>query len=200
MIVIGLIGPIAAGKSIVLDEFRRHGAATIEADAVSRELLKPGSALLGDVIAEFGEDYLDEAGRLRRGRLAALIFADESARRRLERLVHPAMTERMSAEIEQLRGAEVNPPPVVVLEAANLIEMGALPLVDITVLVTAPRNVRLERLMQRDNLSREEAEERLRLHEELGIERFGADYSIDTQLTEAETRRQVELIWQAAVK
>lgn len=198
MLVIGLIGPIAAGKSVVLEEFRRLGAATIEADHISRELLRPGSALLDKVIAEFGERFRDEAGGLKREDLAELVFADAEARRRLERLVHPAMVRRMAEEIARLR--EGAAPPAVVLEAANLVQMGALALIDLTVLVTAPREVRLRRLMERDGLSSERAEKRLRLHEELGIEATETDYRIDTRGSEAETRRRTKQVWSEAVQ
>lgn len=197
MPVIGVIGPIAAGKSVVLDELSRLGAETIRADEVSRELLVSGSDFLEEVIAEFGESFRQEVGGLDRAKLGALVFADDGARRRLERIVHPAMVRRIAKRINRLReeGADA-----VAVEAANLIEMGARPLVDVTVLVTAPPEVRMRRLMERDDLSDVDARNRMQLHERLGIERHPTDYRIDSSDTEDATRRQVQRLWRETVQ
>jgi len=198
MLVIGVIGPIASGKSVVLDELRRLGAASIEADAVSREVLQPGSELLSQVIEEFGERFLRRDGSLDRRALGAEIMEDDQARRRLERIVHPAMVARMAARVEEVR--RDGRVPAVAIEAANLVEMGALPLADATVLVTASREERVRRLMARDGLSRERAESMVRLHERLGIESHAADYCIHTDADEAQTRRRVQRLWRDIVK
>ncbi len=197
MIVIGVIGPIAAGKSVVIDELGRLGAATICADEVSRELLVPGSDLLERVITAFGELYRGEVGGLDRAKLGALVFADDGARRRLERIVHPAMVERIAERIAELRGEGA---PAVAVEAANLVEMGALPLVDVTVMVSAPEELRLQRLMARDGLSRDEAGRRMALHERLGIEQYPADCRIDAGGDESTTRREVQRLWRELVQ
>ena len=197
MVVIGVIGPIAAGKSVVLDELDRLGAITIRADEVSRALLRPGEALLEQVIAEFGETYRREVGGLDRAKLGTLVFADDQARRRLERIMHPAMVRRIAEEIEQARASAA---PAVAVEAANLVEMGALPLVDITVMVAAPRPIRLRRLMRRDGLSRDEAGRRLALHDRLGIAGHKADYRIDASDGESRTRRRTERLWRELVQ
>ena len=197
MIVIGVIGPIAAGKSVVIDELRRLGAATICADEVSRELLVPGSDLLERVIDAFGESYRGEVGGLDRAKLGSLVFVDDDARVRLERIVHPAMVERIAERIAELRGEGA---PAVVVEAANLVEMGALPLVDETVMVNAPEELRLQRLMARDGLSRDEAGGRMALHERLGIEQHPTDCRIDASGDESTTRREVQLLWRELVQ
>ena len=197
MTVIGVIGPIAAGKSVVMDELSRLGAATIRADEVSRELLRPGSDLLEEVIAEFGESFRREDSGLDREKLGILVFGDQDARRRLERIVHPAMVRRIDAKIEQLRQADVS---AVAVEAANLVEMGAGPLVDIVVMVSAPEEVRLRRLMSRDGLPRREAARRLALHRRLGIEAHPADFVIDSSGDEQTTRRQVQRLWRETVQ
>ncbi|MGI5816714.1 MAG: dephospho-CoA kinase [Armatimonadota bacterium] len=197
MIVIGVIGPIAAGKSVVLDELAGLGAETIRADEVSRELLAPGSDLLDEVIADFGNSFRGEVGGLDRAKLGALVFGDDSARRRLERIVHPAMVRRIAEKIARFREAGVR---VVAVEAANLVEMDALPLVDLTVMVTAPEDVRIERLMQRDGLSEAEAQSRLALHRRLGIENHPTDYRIDTSGGEQTTRRQAQRLWRETVE
>ena len=197
MIVIGVIGPIAAGKSVVIDEFRRLGAAAICADEVSRELLVPGSDLLERVIIAFGESYRGEVGGLDRAKLGALVFADDDARVRLEKIVHPAMVNYIARRIAEFRGEEA---AAVVVEAANLVEMGALPLVDVTVTVSAPEELRLQRLMARDGLSREQAARRMALHECLRIEQHRTNFRIDSSGDESATRREVQLLWRELVQ
>ncbi len=125
MIVIGVIGPIAAGKGLVASELARLGAAVIRADDISREVTAPGSPTLEAVLQEFGREYRRPDGSLDRGRMARLIFTDPAARRRLERIVHPPMVQAIRNRLRDLRQSSA-PPPAAVVEAANLIEMGAL--------------------------------------------------------------------------
>ncbi len=199
MLVVGLIGPIAAGKSVVLDELERLGAVGIRADDVSRELLAPGSALLERVIAEFGEQYRRDDGSLDRRALAQRVFADAAARGRLEQVVHPAMVARMAELIENQR-ARVDGPEVMVIEAANLPQMGGVGLVDVTVQVTASAETRVRRLMARDGVSEEYAWSLVGLHEELGIGRFPADHEVSTEGDVGSTREAVERLWGKLVK
>lgn len=191
---VGLIGPIGAGKSVVADELAACGAAVIRADDISREVLAPGSATLAAVAAVFGDEVLDEGGALKRRELGHLVFADPKARRRLEEIVHPAMVARIEAQLAELR-AKRPVPALAVVEAANLVEMGGAHLVDELVMVTAPREERLRRIVERDGLSREEAQDRLRAHEELGIEGHRADHVIVATGEAADTRVQAQQLW-----
>jgi len=175
--VVGLIGPIAGGKSVILETLARCGAATIKADDISRELLVPGSRHLEAVVNAFGRQFLGPDGELKRKALGAAIFEDARARRKLNRLLHPAMVARMRERLEEL---EEQGRSVAVIEAANLVEMGGLELVDRVVMVTAPREERLRRLMARDGISRSQAERVVRVHEEMGIEETEADYTMET--------------------
>jgi dephospho-CoA kinase len=124
--------------------------------------------------------------------MAQLIFADDAARRRLEAITHPAMLEEVHRRIEQ---AEAEGARVVAVEAAVLYVMGLDDLVDTIVLVTADRAERVRRLMQRDGLSREEAEDRVRLHHRLGLDEPPADVVIDTTSGVEQTRHQVQRLW-----
>jgi len=194
VLVVGLIGPIAAGKSVVLDELERLGAVGVRADDVSRELLAPGSALLERVIAEFGEQYRRDDGGLDRRALAERVFTEREARERLEQVVHPAMVARMAELIENQR-ARVDGPEVMVIEAANLPQMGGVGLVDVTVQVTASPETRVRRLMARDGVSAEYARSLVALHEGLGIGRFPADHELSTEGDVRSTREAVQRLW-----
>jgi len=199
VVVIGVIGPVAAGKSMVLAEMARLGASTVRADDVSRELLAPGQPLLDAVLAEFGPRYRRTDGSLDRRALAQLIFQNQEARARLEGILHPAMVARMGELVAAARD-QAYPPPAVVIEAANLVPMGGLGLVDVTVLVTAERETRIRRLMARDGTARADAEALVALHEALCLEDFPADCVLATDGEESATRSAVQRLWRALVK
>ncbi|MCK4323040.1 MAG: dephospho-CoA kinase [Armatimonadetes bacterium] len=194
MIVLGVAGPLASGKSTVLEMLEELGAATLRADDISRELFQPGQPVLEQVRAAFGEEYLTPAGELKRNKLAELIFADGQARQRLNRIMHPLMVERLREMAEEHRRS-ANPPPVIAIEAAILHQMGLDQVVDKILLVTAPEPTRIRRLCQRDGISDRQAQRRVELHDELGLGQVEADYIIDTNGKLAETRQQVEQLW-----
>lgn len=189
---LGVVGPLAAGKTVVVNMLADLGAAAVTADEVSRHLLRPGNPVFDAVVEAFGSRYLRPDGTLDRPALARLIFTDDAARRRLECITHPPMLEEMRRRIEQAeaRGAEV-----VAVEAAVLYVMGGDRLVDYVLLVTASRDERLRRLMARDGLTREEADERLRLHERLGLDNPPADFVIDTTAGLEHTAAEVRRLW-----
>ncbi len=194
MIVLGIAGPLASGKSTVLGMLEELGAATLRADDVSRELLQPGQPVFEQVRAAFGDEYLTPNDKLERKRLAELIFADAQARQRLNRIMHPPMVERLRELATDYRQA-ANPPPVIAIEAAVLHQMGLDQIVDKVLLVTACQQTRIRRLCQRDGLSEQQAQRRVELHDELGLGQVEADYIIDTNGELAETRHQVTDLW-----
>ncbi len=194
MIVLGVAGPLASGKSTVLEMLEELGAATLRADDVSRELLQPGQPVLEQVRAAFGDEYLAPAGELQRNKLAELIFADCQARQRLNRIMHPPMVARLREILDEYRRANA-PPPMVAIEAAILHQMGLDQIVDKVLLVTASEPMRIRRLCQRDGISTPQAQQRVELHDELGLGEIEADYIIDTSGELAETCQQVTNLW-----
>ncbi len=190
--VIGLAGPIAAGKSVVAEALASLGAAVVSADDVNRQLLAPGQPLLEHVVKAFGARFLRPDGSLDRAALGDLVFGDVAALERLEAIVHPPM----KAEIaRRVRKALAGGAPLVVVEAAVLHRMGAAELVDRVVLVTASREERLRRLMEEVGLSAEDAECRVSLQERMGLDRVPADYVLDTTAGLDETRERVRALW-----
>ncbi len=198
MLVVGLAGPMGAGKSLVLDLLSRRGAVGLRADDASRELLAPPSRLTPRIAAELGERVLSEDRSLNRARTAALIFHDAAARRRLEAILHPPMVEWLRERLQELRQGP-RPPAVAVVEAAILTHMGARPLVDLLVRVHAPPGVCVRRLQERDGLSAAEAEERVATHQALGLFEEPADFVLDTSGSLADTARQVAQLWEDLV-
>jgi dephospho-CoA kinase len=157
--VCGLTGGIAAGKSVVARRLAERGAAHVDADALAREVVEPGSAGLRAVVDRFGFDVLQPDGSLDRAALGALVFADPAARRDLEGITHPAVhdlsTRRMADAVAE------DPARVVVYDVPLLIESRGTDGFDVIVVVHAPREVRLRRLVELRGMSDEEARRRV---------------------------------------
>ncbi|MCC7022002.1 MAG: dephospho-CoA kinase [Thermomicrobiales bacterium] len=152
---IGLTGPIAAGKSTVAEMLRECGAEIIDADAVYRSLVTPGSKLLARIVDRFGADVVLPDGALDRHTLGGIVFRDPGALRDLERLTHPAVVAAIRDSIA------TSTAPVIVVEAIKLVESGLVDDVDALWLVDAAPEMRARRLMARNGIGAEEAAARL---------------------------------------
>ncbi|MCG0313435.1 MAG: dephospho-CoA kinase, partial [Calditerricola sp.] len=106
---LGLTGGIACGKSTVLAMFVKWGIPTVDADVLARRVVEPGAPAWREIVERFGPDILLPDGRINRKRLGALVFADEQARRELNRIVHPRVREIMWRDVEEAerRGAKL---------------------------------------------------------------------------------------------
>lgn len=153
---VGLTGGIASGKSLVSGEFAARGALVIDADRLAREVLEPGSAGLEQVVAAFGPEVLDDDGALDRPALGRIVFADPSARERLNAIVHPLVRGRAA---EQAESAE--PGTIVVEDIPLLVETGQAERFDVVVVVQAAERERLRRMTQERGMSPEEAQARI---------------------------------------
>jgi dephospho-CoA kinase len=153
--VIGLTGPIASGKSTVAEILRRWGAEAIDADRVYHDLLAPGSDLARGIRERFGAEVLRPDGSLDRPALGQLVFRDPTALADLEALTHPAVVSEIREQIARSTA------PVVVVEAIKLIQSGLLDDVDLLWVVTADPEVRVQRLMERSDMTTAEARARV---------------------------------------
>lgn len=184
MIVIGLTGGIASGKSLVAQELAQlPGFAAIEIDKVAWEVYRPGSKVYARLVEHFGPRILRQDGEIDRRRLGEIVFTDPEELRFLDELVHPEVTARLRelVEEERRRGTEV-----LILEAALLLESPHVDrrLFDFIVALKVGRAEQLRRLCERDGLTREEAALRLGSQKHLLEE---ADYVIEASGTPAET-------------
>ncbi len=197
MILLGLTGPIACGKTTVLRLLEARGAQVIDADALVHELMAPGRPVWRDIVTEFGQHILHPDKTIDRKRLGARVFSDGNAMRRLERIVHPATI----AEIEdRLRPFRNEPAPhnrntVVVLEAIKLIEGGYHKRCQAVWIVTCDPDRQIERLMKSRSLSREEAETRLRAQAGWGDKMRYADVIIRNNGSRKQLEAQVNAAW-----
>ena len=189
-LVIGLTGPIAAGKSQVAEFLAELGAEVIDADVVYRELITPPSPLLDQVVAHFGRGILDTSGSLDRGALAKIVFSDPDQLAALEAITHPAVIEEVHARIARSEAE------VVVNEAIRLVESGMVNHVDVRWLVVADPEVRLQRLMARNSLDEETARARLIVSQPSLPDGLTFDEVIDNSGSLEDTLAAVERAWE----
>jgi dephospho-CoA kinase len=156
--VIGLTGGIASGKSVVSRMLAERGALVIDADKVGHEAYAKGSDCYRAVIDAFGADIVAPDGEIDRKALGGKVFGDPEQRKRLEGIVWPWMRSTMDERLQRLREEGI---PVVVLEAAVLIEADWIPIVDQVWLVTVPPELARERIMSRNGLTAEQADQRI---------------------------------------
>jgi dephospho-CoA kinase len=153
MLVVGLTGGIAAGKSTATAFFQEHGVPVIDADEVARDVVAPGTPGLAAVAAAFGSQILQADGTLDRRRLREVVFADPAERHRLEAILHPLIQAEIRARLQRVRG------PYCILAVPLLIESAALrALVHRVLVIDVPEEVQLARLMQRDRMSAEQCQ------------------------------------------
>lgn len=153
---VGLTGGVASGKSTVAGMLTDLGAVVIDADAIAREVVAAGTPGLAAVVAEFGEELLTPDGELDRPAMGSLVFHDESARRRLEAIVHPLVFERYAEqEAAAPQGA------LVVHDIPLLVESGRASEFDAVVVVDVPRELQVERMLRDRGWSLVDAEARI---------------------------------------
>jgi dephospho-CoA kinase len=148
MLVIGLTGGIGSGKSTVAELFQRHGIDVIDADLISREVVEPPEPALQAIATHFGQQILDEEGRLRRSALRKLVFSDQAQRQWLEQLLHPLINERIRQRIIDSRS------PYCILMSPLLLETHQRALTARILVVDVSRETQLQRTMRRDESPR----------------------------------------------
>ena len=199
MLILGITGGIATGKSTVTRMLAALGAPTVSADALAHDLLAPGTAATQAVLAAFPAcvDPADPDGRtLDRRALGRLIFADEGARARLEALTHPAIIAALRTQIA-LWG-QSDQAPAAAAEIPLLFEANLESLVDRIVVVTCTPSDQSSRLLARGRFSEQEARQQIAAQWPLAQKEARADFLITTADCDAgleETRRQVEALW-----
>ncbi|SFS56814.1 dephospho-CoA kinase [Paenibacillus sp. BC26] len=191
--ILGLTGGIACGKSTVSAMLVSHGAKLIDADQVAREVVLPGEPALAAIVAEFGQAVLNEDGTMNRAEVGKVVFGNREKLTKLEGILHPAIRERMWERINAY--AAEDPNQLIVADIPLLYETGQASLYEAVMVVYVPREIQIERLMQRNSLTREQAEERTALQMDIEEKRRLADIVIDNSGTIAETAQQVDQFW-----
>lgn len=191
--IIGLTGKTGSGKSTVSIMLRSLGFFVCDADIIARRVIEKGSPLLEKIADEFGQDVISADGDLDRPKLAERAFASAEMTEKLNSLMHPAILEMSFAEIENALNMGYK---AAFYDAAALYESGADKLCDKTVCVWAPDSVRLERIMNRDGLSKEKALERMNAQHPDSFYSERADFIIDNSPGNSLSEQVTQLIRQ----
>jgi len=190
----GLTGGIATGKSTVARMLVDRGALLIDLDELAHEVEAPGGEVWTRIVRRFGEGILSADGTIDRRKLGAIVFADPEKLKLLNGIVHPAVFDKWKERLREIR--EKAPRAVVLSAIPLLIEAGMTGMVDLVVLVYIPREKQVERLMQRDGYSRDEA--MMRISSQMPIEEklSHADLIIPNEGGVEETERTLDGIWE----
>ena len=156
--VIGLTGGIASGKSYVSSILRQLGAFVIDADLVSREIIEPGSEAWEEIVKYFGHGILKEDGAIDRKALGDIVFSDEEKLALLNNITHPKIIRKIE---EMIHAEEANNSKVIVIDAALLIELGMQDMVDEVWMVYVDEKTQIERLLRREDITKEQALDRI---------------------------------------
>jgi dephospho-CoA kinase len=187
---VALTGGIATGKSHCLRTLAMLGAATIDADALARDVVRRGSEGLEAVVDRFGREILGSDGELDRPALASRVFSDLDARRDLEAIIHPRVYTRIQTWL-----AALAPDAVGIADVPLLYETRKERDFDRVIVASCPPETQIERVMARDHLTREQATQRLSAQLPITEKARLADYVIDTTGPVSDTDAQVARVW-----
>lgn len=176
MLVVGLTGGIASGKSIASKTLKEIGLPVIDADLIARELVKPGRIGYKEIVDHFGKEILNPDKTINRKKLARTIFNDARERKVLNSILHPRMIKEVKKGINDF---EKKREKIVIVDAALLIEVGQLSFVDKLIVVTVSPKIQVKRLARRDHLTAREVKERIVTQMPLSEKVKLADWVID---------------------
>ena len=152
---VGITGGIGSGKSTICRIFRILGAPVFVADDVAKNLMNSNNEIIEQLIKEFGREIYSENRALNRKKLAEIIFNDNFQREKVNNIIHPAV------RAEFVNWTNTQNSPYIIHEAAILFESGFYKMMDFTILITAPEEIRIERVMKRDNVDTKTVRERI---------------------------------------
>ncbi len=193
MLKVGLTGSIAVGKSFVLSVLGELGCATFDADKIAHSVMEPGREAYSDIVREFTDSVLSEAGQIDRAKLGAIVFADAERRKRLNEIVHPRVIEEQNRMLGEAERAD--PAGIAVVDAALMIESGGYKRFDKLIVVYCDRETQIKRLIGRNQITREDAERRVAAQMSSEEKLPYADYEINTAGTMDETRKRVTEVY-----
>jgi len=193
MLIVGLTGGIASGKSLVTHILRDLGAHVIDADKIVHDLLAPDQDASREVVGHFGKDILLPDGSIDRRKLGDIIFNHPEERAWLNQCIHPRVFKEYQTRVHSLR--ERQPDSIVVMDAALLIETGYHKHMDKLIVVYARQQEQVKRLMERDRFTLEQAMARIASQMPLDEKREYADHIIENTGTREETEQQTREVY-----
>jgi dephospho-CoA kinase len=192
-LILAVTGGIATGKSTVSRMLEELGAPLIDLDVLARRVVEPGKPAWREIVDFFGREILLQDGRIDRKRLSGVVFGDAEKRKRLEGFTHPRIFEEMRRKIDEIAAGD--PGAIVQIGIPLLFELDLQQKFDKVLLVYAPPELQIRRLMERDRIDRETAGEILEAQMPIDEKVGRADFVIRNEGSLAETRGQVVEVW-----
>jgi dephospho-CoA kinase len=193
LVIAGLTGGIATGKSTVSEILATAGAIVIDADQIARDVVKKGLPAWHKIVSHFGPNVLQPNGEINRSTLGDIIFNDPDKKEILNRIVHPYVRKEQDMQLEKIKKNQ--PDAVVILDVPLLVEVGWDKGLSEVIVVYAPEHIQLKRLIQRDKLSEAEALSRIRSQMPIEEKKARASIVIDNSGTKAMTRKSTEKVY-----
>lgn len=187
-LIIGLTGSIGTGKSTVAKMFKKLNIPVIDADEIARLVVEPGKEAYNQIVETFGEEILQEDRSLDRKRLGAIVFNDEEKRKQLNAIVHPAIRKEMLRQRDYYIAQNES---CIVLDIPLLYESKLESFAEKVIVVYTDPDKQLERILQRDDITEEEAKQRINSQIDVAKKAEWADAVIDNNETLEETERQL---------
>jgi len=193
MLIVGLTGGVASGKTEVSRVLKEEGAYIIDADQIARELVQPRKPAWKEIVRAFGQEILQEDGSIHRKKLAGKVFADAKQRKRLNRILHSRIRKEMDRRAKEI--GQRDPEAIVVIDGPLLVELGNHRRMDKLIVVASTRSQQIERLKNREGANREEAlkivSSQMPLEEKLKF----ADFVIRNEGSLEETKRKASEVF-----
>lgn len=193
-LLLGVTGGIASGKTTVANMLRELGAPIIDFDLIARLVVEPGKPAWKEIVEYFGKQVLKKDNSLDRKKVSKIVFRDMEKRKKLEGFTHPRIHEEFVKQVNEI--AEKNPNAIIQVAIPLLIELNLQYMFHKTLVVYIPQEKQIERLIERDGISENEAKNILKAQLPIDEKVGYADFVINNEKSLEETKRQVEDLWQ----
>jgi dephospho-CoA kinase len=191
--IIGITGGYKTGKSTVTQVFKKHGAITIDADAIARKALEKETTPYKQTVNTFGKNIQDAEGKINREKLASLVFNNRGKLEKLNKIIHPYVKSNIQKQLNKIKSKQSN--ATVVLDVPLLFEAGLEDIMDKIIVVKTTEDIQVLRAKRQTSLSDEKIKKRIRSQMPLAEKEKLADIVIDNNRNIEETKRQVDRIW-----
>jgi len=195
-LIVGLTGGIGSGKSTVTKMFKDLGAKIIDADKLGHSVILPYKPAWKKIVKLFGKDILQNDLAVDRGKLGKVVFTNQAFLKKLNEITHPEITKLIKKEINLAKNVTYNKEKVLIIDAALIYEAKINRFMDKIIVVYIDEDEQIKRLIKRNNLSKEEALQRIKSQMSMEEKVEMADHVIDNSSSLDETKKQVEKIWQ----
>ncbi len=198
-LIVGLTGGIVGGKSTVASMFKDLGAKIIDADKLGHSVILPNKPAWKKIVKIFGKDIIQNDMTIDREKLGKIVFANQSLLKKLNKITHPEITKMIKKEIDSVKNKTHNQEKVLIVDAALIYEAKIDRFMDKIIVVYIDKDEQIKRLIKRNNLSKDEALQRVRSQMPMEEKAKISDYVIDNSSFLDKTKEQVEKIWKKLV-